>query len=354
MNALLLHCRAGFEAECAAEIQQHSATLGIAGYCQTQRGRAYVLFHAYEPGGAHRLHCDLAFSDLVFARQWFVVHGAVAAMPVSDRVTPIVEALAQHGLRAAKVVVEAPDSDHTKPLSPLCRSLTPLLTRALRERDLLDGHDEGDGRNFHVCFTVTDAALVGDAQQANCAPWPMGIPRLRSPPRAPSRSTLKLEEAFLRFLPDGAQDRALAPGMRAVDLGAAPGGWTWQLVHRHIHVIAVDNGPMAAELLESGLVEHRREDGFRFRPQRPVDWLVCDMVEQPRRIAELVAKWVSEAWCRYAIANLKLPMKKRYSEVVQCLDLIRDRLHSAGIVYHLECKQLFHDREEVTLYVQRS
>ncbi len=110
----------------------------------------------------------------------------------------------------------------------------------------------------------------------------MGIPRLKFPTGAPSRSTLKLEEAFLTFLSERERADKLKPGMSAVDLGAAPGGWTWQLVKRGLRVAAVDNGPMAEALMASGLVEHCRIDGFRYRPAQPVDWLVCDIVEQRR------------------------------------------------------------------------
>ncbi|VEB88410.1 putative RNA 2'-O-ribose methyltransferase [Citrobacter koseri] len=39
----------------------------------------------------------------------------------------------------------------------------------------------------------------------------------------------------------------LANGMYAVDLGACPGGWTYQLVKRNMWVYSVDNGPNGAE-----------------------------------------------------------------------------------------------------------
>ena len=138
-----------------------------------------------------------------------------------------------------------------------------------------------------------------------------------------------------------------------VDLGAAPGGWTYQLVRRHIRTIAVDNGRLDASLLESGIVEHLQADGFRYRPARPVDWLVCDMVEQPSRIAALVADWLSQGLCRHAIFNLKLPMKKRYEAVMDGLALVEERLIAANVRYRLACKQLYHDRAEVTGYVSR-
>src|SRR5690625_7660960 len=85
----------------------------------------------------------------------------------------------------------------------------------------------------------------------------MGILRLRQPKGAPSRATLKLEEAWHYFIPADEWDQRLANGMHAVDLGAAPGGWTWQLVQRGMFVGAVDSGPMAQELMGTGLVTHQ-------------------------------------------------------------------------------------------------
>lgn len=362
MNALLLYCRAGFEPECAAQMQALATAQQIAGYCQTQRGAAYVLFHTGDGALTRQLLSAIPFAELIFARQWFGATAELTALPSGDRVHALVAALSLGGARAQELFVETPDSETTKPLSALCRSITGPLARALRDaRQLTPNTDQrnaparnGTPTRLHVCFTATDTAIVGAAPTDNSSPWPMGIPRLKAPRGAPSRAAQKLEEAFLTFLPwKGSDSPALKPGMRAVDLGAAPGGWTWQLVRRHIHVTAVDNGNMAPALMDSGLVDHRREDGFRFRPRHPVDWLVCDMVEQPRRIAALLSHWLAEGWCTRAIGNLKLPMKRRYAEVQSCLDLIRDSLTAANVQYSLCCKQLYHDREEVTVYVER-
>jgi 23S rRNA (cytidine2498-2'-O)-methyltransferase len=122
-------------------------------------------------------------------------------------------------------------------------------------------------------------------------------------------------------------------------------------VQRGFMVTAVDNGPMDARLMESGQVKHRRDDGFHYRPPDPVQWMVCDMVESPAKIARLVAKWVAEGWCAETIFNLKLPMKKRYEEVLRCRAIIDEALGGKG--YYLRMKQLFHDREEVTAYLAR-
>ena len=139
--------------------------------------------------------------------------------------------------------------------------------------------------------------------------------------------------------------------MRAVDLGAAPGGWTWQLAQRGLHVTAVDNGPLKGAVDDDPLVTHVREDGLRWRPRRPVDWLVCDIVEQPVRIAELIAHWIADGAARRAIFNLKLPMKKRYDEVRRCEQRIGEILARATTRYTLRVRQLYHDREEVTGYL---
>jgi len=201
-----------------------------------------------------------------------------------------------------------------------------------------------------VLFADGAHVFVGTSTLPWGSPWPMGIPRLKMPPGAPSRSALKLAEAFLGFLgPE--TETLLRPAMHAVDLGAAPGGWTWQLAHRGLKVVAVDNGPLKGEVAADSLVTHLRTDGLSYRPRRAVDWLVCDIADQPARIASLVARWIAYGDARRAIFNLKLPMKKRWDEVERCRDIIAETLERAGIAHRLALRQLYHDREEVTGYL---
>ncbi|SQE31642.1 Ribosomal RNA large subunit methyltransferase M [Mannheimia haemolytica] len=141
--------------------------------------------------------------------------------------------------------------------------------------------------------------------------------------------------------------------MVGVDLGACPGGWTYQLVKRGVFVYAVDHGKMAASLHETGRIEHCPEDGFKFQPpkRKQIDWLVCDMVEQPIRISKLIAKWLTNGWCRETIFNLKLPMKKRYQEVQLCLNFLEEELTKHGFWFKMQAKHLYHDREEITVHI---
>ena len=204
----------------------------------------------------------------------------------------------------------------------------------------------------HVFLVDGKTAYVGTSDEATGSRWPLGIPRLRMPREAPSRSTQKLAEAIAVFLGDR-ESELMHAGQSAVDLGAAPGGWTWQLLSRGLQVTAVDNGALAPALARDPNVEHVRADGLAWRPRRPVDWLVCDIVERPQRIATLVADWIVSGSAQSAIFNLKLPMKKRHEEVARCAATIHDRLDLAGIDATLALRQLYHDREEVTGYIER-
>lgn len=174
---------------------------------------------------------------------------------------------------------------------------------------------------------------------------------MKFPREAPSRSTLKLEEAWHVFVPREAWPTRLGDGMQAADLGAAPGGWTYQLVRKGMYVYAIDNGPMDDALMASGQVEHLREDGFVWQPPMRLDWLVCDIVDKPMRVIDMVERWLVAPWCHEAIFNLKLPMKKRWDEVSRCLERLASSLDQAGIRARIRCRHLYHDREEVTVHV---
>jgi 23S rRNA (cytidine2498-2'-O)-methyltransferase len=351
MSALLLYCRPGFESECAAEIADQAGLAGGSGYVRAQADSGLVSYETATPADALRLHESLRLDELVFARQWFVVLATLADLPVTDRADPLAQALCAGGERYGDLFIETPDTDDAKALSPLCRGLAKPLRARLEQHGCWDAASPW---RAHVCLESGTRARVGLARIDNSAAWPGGIIRLKFPRGAPSRSTLKLEEAFLHFMTAPQRERNLRPGLRAVDLGAAPGGWTWQLVRRHIAVTAVDNGAIEPALLDSGLVEHVRADGFRYAPRKPVDWMVCDIVEQPIRVARLAAHWLAQGWCRYTVFNLKLPMKKRYQEVQRCLELVRTTLNEAGVAFEWRCKQLYHDREEVTVFVGRT
>jgi len=100
-------------------------------------------------------------------------------------------------------------------------------------------------------------------------------------------------------------------------------------------------------------VEHVRADGYAWRPKRAVDWMVCDIVDKPRKTARLALDWVGGKLCRYTVFNLKLPMKKRYEEWLICRDILLQGLAEAELNCRLRARHLYHDREEITCFIER-
>jgi 23S rRNA (cytidine2498-2'-O)-methyltransferase len=374
-QGVLCYCRPGFEPELAAELTERAAAHGLGGYARTERNSGHVIFIGDDGLALTRA---LPFRELIFARQKLRLLAELRDLDPKDRIAPMLEALRRRGfspdqeaaetisglkpllqtptsglkpllqpLAFGTLVVEHPDSDEAKPLAGLARSFGNALRPALRKAGLLAAQDNGRLLRLHVCFVDGDHAFLAVGDPRDSAPWPQGIPRLKLLPDAPSRSALKLEEALMVLLGDDERERLLRPGMRAADLGAAPGGWTWVLARQNLQVTAVDNGPLRQHVIDTGLVQHLRADGFAWHPAKPLDWMVCDMVEQPSRVAARMAEWFREGWCRHAIFNLKLPMKKRWQETRQCLERFED---AAGRSLIVRAKQLYHDREEITVF----
>jgi len=372
---LLAQCRAGFEPEAAEDLARiaGSARADIAVDAPTGRGHAVASIARFDAMTWMRA---LDRARPIFVRSLSIGVGPFrlyddTATPGKrpDRVallqalwTPLRDALPP-ALRPpyGELRVEMPDTNEGKSLATIARAIEPPLAEALRERKwLVDAEGDGSPRPstarsrpaLHVFFADGATVHLGVSAPPWSSPYVMGIPRLRMPHGAPSRSTLKLAEAFVVFLGDD-EPRLLRAGMKAVDLGAAPGGWTWQLAHRGLLVTAVDNGPLKGEVAHDSQVTHLRVDGTSFRPRRPVDWMTCDMALPPSRVAALVARWIAHGDCRRAIFNLKLPMKKRYLEVMRCRRIIEDALRQTPGRYAISLRQLYHDREEVTGYCAR-
>ena len=351
MQSIIGCCRPGFEKEAGEELVAKAAEQSVYGYFQPLYAGA-IRFNAAQSNLKNSLWPHLHLRDLVFTRDWGLLIAEVP-LPPADRVGAVLETLtASLPEPTDRLEIQVPDGVDDPALHRFARKWTPPLSRALREGGVLTA-GANRGHRLDVLLPGFDKAWVCWSDAANRAPFMAGVARLKFPADAPSRSTLKLEEAWHVFLGKSEFLTQLGGGRSAVDLGAAPGGWTWQLVNQGMLVTAIDNGPMDEALMASGHVTHIRADGFTWRPKRAVDWLVCDIVDKPRRVAGLVADWFAEGLCRKAIFNLKLPMKQRYQEWLLCQDLIRERLAAAQIDVELVAKQLYHDREEISCYLRR-
>jgi len=350
MKTLLLLCRPGFEKECAQEIQQVIEITGVNGYIKTRPLSGFVVFESFEANQFLELLKQIKFNELIFSRQMLASTGLMDNLPADDRITPLIEQFNSYPV-CKDLFIEYPDTNEGKSLSGFCKKFTMPFKKALEKQKILQPNSNADYR-AHLFFLDSSKVYPGVSLIDNSSPWSSGIPRLKYSKSAPSRSTLKLDEAWQTFFKKEDQNNYLDRKMTAVDLGASPGGWTWQFTRRFIHVHAIDNGPMQKELMDSGLVTHLKVDGFNYRPPKPVTWMVCDIVESPKKVAKLISQWLCNGWCTYTIFNLKLPMKKRYQEVQLCKSIIIEALKEHDLKYEFHLKHLYHDREEVTGFIK--
>ncbi|RKK01828.1 hypothetical protein EBE87_02570 [Pseudoroseomonas wenyumeiae] len=117
----------------------------------------------------------------------------------------------------------------------------------------------------------------------------------------PSRAYLKLWEALTRI------GRWPGPGETVLDLGAAPGGWTWALAQLGCEVVAVDKAQMDPGVAALPNVIIRTESAFGLEPEKQpaVDWLFSDIICYPARLLGLVQRWMDAGRARNFVCTLK-------------------------------------------------
>ncbi|GAB4246681.1 23S rRNA (cytidine(2498)-2'-O)-methyltransferase RlmM [Deferrisoma sp.] len=349
-EAILWFCRPGFEADLAAEV---TAWAGVSAWPAARDGAGWVGLEAPDAVAAELAAAIRPFT-FVFARQWFRVLGAGDGVPAAEEVLgALADAARQAGgrPRVRDLVVEAPDSEAGRRLWPRCEALDAAVRAELEARGWLSPRLRQAPR-VHLALLPEGRWLLGVSDPRNSSSWPGGIPRLHVPAEAPSRSARKVEEALHVLLTPHEREKALKPGRRVVDLGAAPGGWSWQFARRGLLVTAVDNARLRPEVLETGLVDHVRADGFRYRPERVVDWMVCDMVKPAERVARLVGLWASRGRARWLLFNWKLPGGRRFEAVERCRAIVDREMTEAKKPYTLRLRHLYHDRDEVTGFLE--
>lgn len=229
----------------------------------------------------------------------------------------------------------------------LLKLLNERRRRAAR-RHVLDLPDEAfDDRRLVVQVLALDRerALVSAATPLalprggwDLAPWAAGAAPVAEDRTPPSRAYRKLEEA-LRWM-----QRAPRKGESCVDLGAAPGGWTYVAARRGARVLAVDRAPLAPVVARLAGVTTTEGNAFTYAPPSPVDWLIADIVCEPQRSIELVDAWLTEKRCRNLIVTVKFKGRDQYG-VLSTLTPIFDRAKPR----FARVKQLAHNKNEVTV-----
>ena len=358
---LLCYCRSGYEANLAQELDAICALHHIFGFAKVLPNTGFVYFAFYTPEDIHRINQAVRFDALMFARQMIGIFAHIPDLDRSDRLTQIhavCEAHLPEAFMAQTAVVESADTEDGKELAKFCRKFSVPFRQHLRAHDWLMQRKTKQalvGVTVHAFFEHGSSIHLGVSLPHNRSAHENGIYRLKFPSDAPSRSTLKLEEAIQTFIPKSEHQHYFNGDVSAVDLGACPGGWTYQLVSRGVQVEAIDNGAMDDALMATGLVDYFAADGFKYQPQYgKVNWLVCDMIEQPDRVAQLMTDWLIKGWAEHTIFNLKLPMKQRYTAMIEAKASITSQLEKAGIKFTWQAKHLYHNRDEVTVCILRT
>lgn len=187
-----------------------------------------------------------------------------------------------------------------------------------------------------------------------------GTYRAKTQTGAPSRSARKLSEAFWTM---GIEPKG---GQSAVDLGAAPGGWSLVLAQYGVKVFAIDHADLDKPLkkyIDSGQIVHLHENGLKYLPAEPVDWLCSDMVIGAKVAIEVLDGWLTKKLARHFVMNLKLPrvvnnqsdaqvgqVDSALSKTLQMVWNLFKKHSDHGHKWHFGLRHLYHDRNEITVY----
>jgi 23S rRNA (cytidine2498-2'-O)-methyltransferase len=204
----------------------------------------------------------------------------------------------------------------------------------------------GEGlRVLQVAVTGRDEAFVSYAECRLHAtglghepsPDPLGRPAIADDRTAPSSAFKKVEEAYLLL------GEAPREGETVVDLGAAPGGWSYTALRRGARVTAIDRAELLPPVAAHERLTHLRKDAFAWEPAERADWLLCDAIAVPERSIGLLDRWLEKGWCRRFVVNVKFKGTEDYGQV----EKLRAVFARRGVA-RVRVKQLGADKNEVT------
>ena len=198
--------------------------------------------------------------------------------------------------------------------------------------------------------TQEQAYLGISLARDNLSNWPGGMRHFAQTKEQISRAEFKLLEALEIF------GVTLPTQGRALDLGAAPGGWTRLLLEAGLHVVAVDPAKLDPRLRRPNLTHYRGYaesylEDYEDQHQQ-FDVITNDMRMDAREAARLLIQMRS--FLRrdgFIISTLKLP------HATVNIDPLRNLREAISLVSRhfdiVQAKQLFHNRQEVTIIVAR-
>ena len=179
----------------------------------------------------------------------------------------------------------------------------------------------------------------------NLSPWSGGEIRFVKQKNDISRAKFKLLEV------EQTMNIPFSSLKYALDIGAAPGGWTSFLLDRQMIVTAVDPAQMSEHVRSNPRLIHIKQkiNEVQFQKEQ-FDVIVCDMNWNPNDMARTLSNLLySLRGEGIVLVTIKLLYKKKIAIIKKVIAIFEN----AGLV-RLGAKQLFYNREEITLYMRKA
>lgn len=189
------------------------------------------------------------------------------------------------------------------------------------------------GKSYYVGFSKSSDNLNFHSDEHRI--------RARKGKREISRAESKLIEALSTFKIE------LDGHGTALDLGAAPGGWSKVLADYGYEVLAVDPAELHPDLEKDIRIKHLKSKAQDIKLEQPLDLIVNDMNMEPQETAEIMNE-IAHLLKRggLAIVTLKLPDHAQKS-IQEGVSILEKEYEVKRI------RSLFHNRQEVTALLQR-
>jgi len=208
------------------------------------------------------------------------------------------------------------------------------------------GHIKNDSSpDWVLSLLIHEGILYAGASYCtdNLSNWNGGMHRFKKAEDSISRAEFKLLEALAVF------NINLSKASTALDLGAAPGGWSKVLLEKGLKVTAVDPALLSPDISNHPNLTHIKDVAERLKPKFPFDIIVNDMRMDMIASSKIMLNLSPFlAFDGLIIMTLKLPHKEWYKNTKRALKLLEKSYTVQGT------RQLFHNRSEVTVVLKNN